>query len=146
MVRRHSLNRPQHAHVQTAGVVNNIAASRIELDQARLLVLEAALAIDRGRAKGAMKEIGMAKVVVPAAVGKIVDRAMQVFGAEGICQDTFLPRAFAGLRTLRYADGPDEVHQLQVGITELKRAPALHERNAHTAELEEQVRGGQSKL
>jgi acyl-CoA dehydrogenase len=72
-----------------------------------------------------MKSIGMAKAVVPVTLGKILDAAMQLHGAEGICQDTFLPRAFAGARTLRWADGPDEVHLLQIGITELKRAYVL---------------------
>lgn len=72
-----------------------------------------------------MKSIGMAKAVVPINIGRVIDRAMQLYGAEGICQDTFLPRAFAGVRTLRYADGPDEVHMLQIGVQELKRTLKL---------------------
>jgi len=58
----------------------------------------------------------------------VLDRAMQAHGAEGICQDTMLAAAWAGLRTLRYADGPDEVHMQQQGKIELRRAPALWER------------------
>lgn len=95
---------------QHGTVVANIAQSRMDIDQARLLVLSAALQIDLVRAKGAMKDIGMAKAVVPRVVGQIIDRAMQVHGAEGICQDSPLPALWAGIRTLRYADGPDEVH------------------------------------
>lgn len=106
--------------------VANIAKSRMEIDQARMLVLSAALQIDRSRAKGAMKDIGMAKAVVPLMAGQVIDRAIQAFGAEGISQDTVLAPLWAGIRTLRFADGPDEVHVAQVGILELKRAPQLH--------------------
>jgi len=59
---------------------------------------------------------------------QVIDRAIQAFGAEGVSQDQFLARAYAGLRTLRIADGPDEVHMQQVGQRELRRAPELHKR------------------
>jgi len=106
-------------------VIERVALSRMELDQARLLVLVAAMQIDAVRAKGALREIGMAKAVVPQMALQIVDRAMQFHGAEGLCQDTVLPSMWSSLRTLRYADGPDEVHIQQIGKNELKRAPML---------------------
>jgi len=78
-----------------------------------------------------MREIGMAKALVPLVVGKVIDRAIQVHGAEGICQDTPLAAMWVGIRTLRFADGPDEVHIQQIGERELKRVPQL---KAATAE------------
>jgi acyl-CoA dehydrogenase len=100
-------------------VVADIAHSRAEIDQARLLVLAAARQIDKHGAKGALKEIGLAKVsccrgqgehpahsqfTVPTVALKVVDRAMQVHGAEGISQDQPLAYMYGSLRTLRYAD------------------------------------------
>ncbi|KZW03959.1 acyl-CoA dehydrogenase NM domain-like protein [Exidia glandulosa HHB12029] len=111
-------------------IVADIAKSRAEIDAARWLVLSAAAKIDSHKAKGALKEIGMAKFVVPSMALTVVDRAMQAHGAEGVCQDTFLARAYAGLRTLRFADGPDEVHQQQIGQRELKRADEVKKRSA----------------
>ncbi|KAL5530662.1 hypothetical protein ACEPAF_6920 [Sanghuangporus sanghuang] len=106
-------------------VISNIAKSRAEIDMARMLVLSAAIQIDKYKAKGALKEIGMAKFIVPSMALQVVDRAIQVFGAEGVSQDQILAELWAGLRTLRLADGPDEVHLQQIGQRELKRAPAL---------------------
>ncbi|CEG66292.1 Putative Acyl-CoA dehydrogenase NM domain-like protein [Rhizopus microsporus] len=103
-------------------IVADIATSRIEIDQARYLVLSAARKIDEAKAKGAMKEIGMAKIVVPTMTLNVLDRAMQAHGAAGISQDTPLAHFYASARTLRYADGPDEVHRAQVGKIELRRA------------------------
>ncbi|CAE6456011.1 unnamed protein product [Rhizoctonia solani] len=120
-------------------VVANIAKSRAEIEGARLLVLSAAHQIDQFKAKGALKEIGIAKFVVPGMALQVVDRAMQVHGAEGICQDTPLARYWAGLRTLRYADGPDEVHMQQIGQRELKRAPRLKELSAAAQRKEDQL-------
>jgi len=108
-------------------VVERVALSRMELDQARLLVLVAAMQIDAVRAKGALREIGHAKAVVPAMALQVVDRAMQFYGAEGLCQDTPLAGMWSQLRTLRYADGPDEVHIQQIGKNELKRADGLRQ-------------------
>lgn len=110
-------------------IVANIAKSRAEIEGARLLVLSAAHQIDKFRAKGALKEIGVAKFVVPQMALQVVDRAMQSYGAEGISQDTELAYWWAGVRTLRYADGPDEVHIQQIGQRELKRVPRLKELN-----------------
>ncbi|KAL5527322.1 hypothetical protein ACEPAG_6113 [Sanghuangporus baumii] len=106
-------------------VISNIAKSRAEIDMARVLVLSASIQIDKHQAKGALKEIGMAKFIVPSMALQVVDRAIQVFGAEGVSQDQILAELWAGLRTLRLADGPDEVHLQQIGQRELRRAPAL---------------------
>ncbi|THV03324.1 acyl-CoA dehydrogenase NM domain-like protein [Dendrothele bispora CBS 962.96] len=111
-------------------VIADIARSRAEIESARLLVLSAALQIDKYKAKGALKEIGIAKFVVPSMALQVVDRAIQSFGAEGVCQDQELASTWAGLRTLRIADGPDAVHIQQVGQRELKRAPALVRKEA----------------
>lgn len=108
-------------------IVQNIAWSRIKIEQARLLVLSAANMIDKTNAKGALREIAMSKVAVVNSALEVVDMAMQAHGAEGICQDTPLASSYAQLRTLRYADGPDEVHLQQLGKLELRKAPALWE-------------------
>jgi len=110
---------------QHGTVVSDIAKSRADIEGARLLVLSAALQIDKYQAKGAMKEIGIAKFVVPSMALQVVDRAIQAFGAEGLSQDQFLAETWAGLRTLRLADGPDEVHIQQIGQRELKRSAGL---------------------
>ncbi|KAJ5752029.1 Acyl-CoA dehydrogenase family member 11 [Penicillium odoratum] len=97
-----------------------IAKSRIEVDAARLVVLNAAIKIDQGDAKAALKEIAEAKVLVPQTALTIIDRAVQAYGAAGVCQDTPLAYLWAGIRTLRIADGPDEVHLQQLGKRENK--------------------------
>ncbi|KAG5220791.1 acyl-CoA dehydrogenase [Salix suchowensis] len=114
-----------HEH---GSVIADIARSRAEIEGARLLVLSAALQIDNFTAKGALKEIGIAKFVVPTMALGVIDRAIQAFGAEGVCQDQPLAQAWAGLRTLRIADGPDAVHLQQVGQRELRRAGEVVER------------------
>ncbi|KAI0316711.1 acyl-CoA dehydrogenase NM domain-like protein [Amylostereum chailletii] len=111
-------------------VVADIAKSRAEIDSARLLVLSAALQIDKAQAKGALKEIGIAKFTVPSMALQVVDRAIQSFGAMGVSQDTTLAGDWANLRTLRIADGPDAVHLQQIGQRELKRATALRAKAA----------------
>ncbi|KAL1727199.1 acyl-CoA dehydrogenase/oxidase [Schizophyllum commune] len=111
-----------HEH---GSILQEIARSRADIDSGRLLVLSAALKIDKHQAKGAMKEIAIAKFTIPKMACTVVDRAMQAFGAEGISQDQQLAQTYAQLRTLRFADGPDEVHMQQVGRNELKRAPGL---------------------
>jgi len=113
---------------QHGTIVADIAKSRMEIDSARLVVLNAADKIDQQDAKAALREIAMAKVIVPNMALNVIDRAMQSFGAEGICQDQILAEFWAGIRTLRYADGPDEVHTAQLGKIELRRAPELHEK------------------
>ena len=98
-----------------------IAKSRLEIDAARLIVLNAAMKIDESNAKGALKEIAEAKVMVPQMALTVIDRAVQAFGGEGVCQDTPLANMWAQIRTLRIADGPDEVHLQQMGKNENKR-------------------------
>ncbi|MFM7070048.1 MAG: acyl-CoA dehydrogenase family protein [Actinomycetes bacterium] len=104
------------------GVIREwIADSRIEIEQARLLTLKAAWLMDTVGAKGAAIEISAIKVVAPNTALRVVDRAMQAFGGAGVADDVPLARMYAGLRTLRFADGPDEVHRRQVARTELAR-------------------------
>jgi acyl-CoA dehydrogenase len=98
-----------------------VAKSRIEIDAARLIVLNAAIKIDDLGAKGALKEIAQAKVLVPQMALTVIDRAVQSFGAAGVCQDTPLANMWAQIRTLRLADGPDEVHLQQMGRNENRR-------------------------
>ncbi len=98
-----------------------IAKSRLEIDAARLIVLNAALKIDESNAKGALKEIAEAKVMVPSMALTVIDRAVQSYGGAGVCQDTPLANMWAQIRTLRIADGPDEVHLQQMGMNENKR-------------------------
>ncbi|KAL4991168.1 hypothetical protein BDW68DRAFT_185146 [Aspergillus falconensis] len=97
-----------------------LAKSRIEVDAARLIVLNAAIKIDQGNAKFALKEIAQAKVLVPQTAMTVIDRAVQVYGAAGVSQDTPLAYLWAMVRTLRIADGPDEVHLQQLGKRENK--------------------------
>ncbi len=87
-----------------------IALSRCEIDQARLLTLQAASALDALGNKGAKDLIGMIKIVAPRMACSVIDRAMQMHGGGGLSQDHFLAQAYAGARSLRLADGPDEVH------------------------------------
>ncbi len=104
------------------GVVQQqIAESRMEIEQARLLVLKAAWLIDKSGAKGALTEIAAIKVVVPRATLAVLDRAIQVHGAAGMSDDFPLASMWAGLRSLRIADGPDEVHVRSVARAELQR-------------------------
>ena len=103
------------------GVIQEwIARARIEIEQARLLVLKAAWIIDNQGAKAARKEIAAIKVVVPEMAEKIIDRAIQVHGGAGVSQDTPLAAMYAGIRTLRIVDGPTEVHLRDIARLELK--------------------------
>ncbi len=102
------------------GVIREwIADSRMEIEQARLLTLKAAWLMDTVGNKGAAMEISAIKVVVPNMALRVVDRAIQAHGGGGVSDDFPLARMYAGLRTLRFADGPDEVHRRQVARTEL---------------------------
>ena len=102
-----------------------IAEARCMIDQARLLTLKAAWMMDMAGNKSAKAEIAMIKVVAPNMACQVVDWAMQVYGGAGMCQDTPLPYFYTVARTLRYADGPDEVHRNAIAKLELgKLRPA----------------------
>jgi acyl-CoA dehydrogenase len=104
------------------GVVRDwIAESRVAVEQLRLLVLKTAWLMDTVGNKGAHTEIQAIKIATPKTVEWILDKAIQVHGAGGLSQDFPLASAFAGIRTLRFADGPDEVHKNALARNELKR-------------------------
>ncbi|MBM7826656.1 alkylation response protein AidB-like acyl-CoA dehydrogenase [Microbacterium aurum] len=103
------------------GVVREwLASSRVELEALRLLVLKTAWLMDTVGNRAAMTEIQAIKIAVPRAVQRILDRAIQLHGGAGVSQDTPLAALFAGIRTLRLADGPDEVHLDSLGRAQLR--------------------------
>lgn len=110
------------------GVVQQwIAQSRMEIEQARLLTLKAAYMMDTVGNKAAKQEIAMIKAVAPQMALNVIDRAIQAFGAKGVSDDTPLAFLWVQARTLRFADGPDEVHQAQIAKLELKKYAAQRE-------------------
>ena len=96
-------------------VREQIAKSACEIEQARLLTLKAADRMDKGGNKAAKDLIAMIKIVAPSMACRVLDRAIQVHGGAGVCQDFFLAHAYAAARTIRLADGPDQVHMMQLG-------------------------------
>jgi acyl-CoA dehydrogenase len=103
-------------------MISRLAEYRIKIDSARLTVLNAAVAIDAADAAAARREIAEAKVLVPRALLNTLDRAIQAWGAAGVCHNTPLAMMWAHARMMRIVDGPDEVHLLQLGRNENKRA------------------------
>jgi acyl-CoA dehydrogenase len=116
---RKTFGRYLHEH---GSIAEGIALSRMEIEQARLLVLRAAWMIDNFGNKAARKEVGMIKAVVPSLQTRILDRAMQVFGAMGLSPDSPLANLWTLGRVLRVADGPDEVHLRTLARLEIKEA------------------------
>ena len=107
------------------GVIRDwIAESRVRIEQLRLLVLKTAWLMDTVGNRGAHTEIQAIKIATPRTVQWILDKAIQAHGAGGLSQDFPLAEYYAGIRTLRFADGPDEVHKNSLARTELKRAAA----------------------
>ncbi|WP_085306835.1 acyl-CoA dehydrogenase family protein [Planktotalea arctica] len=98
-----------------------IAECRMDIEQARLMCLKAAWMMDKGDGRAAAPYISQIKVVAPNVALKVIDQAVQMFGAQGISQDTPLAMAWTWQRALRFADGPDAVHRRQVARAELKK-------------------------
>ena len=104
-----------------SSIRQDIAKSRCEIEQARLLTLSAADCIDKYGIKGARDLIAMIKIVAPKMACTVADRAIQAYGGMGVSQDTPLAALYVGARTLRLADGPDEVHMYQLGRNTVKQ-------------------------
>ena len=120
MIKRSMVRTPFGKELARQGVIQNwIATARIDIEQARLLVLKAAWIIDNQGAKAARKEIAAIKVAIPRMAERIIDQAIQVHGGAGVSQDTPLAAMYAGIRTLRIVDGPDEVHLRDIARLEL---------------------------
>ena len=111
MIARTSVREAFGGKLVDKGVIMEwIARSHAEIEQARLLVLKTAWMLDEVGAKAARTEVALIKAIVPKMACDVIDRAIQSFGGAGVCQDTFLPFAYTTARMLRIADGPDEVH------------------------------------
>lgn len=110
-----------HAIAQRSNIQDWIAEARIELEMIRLLTMKTAWLMDTVGNKGARMEIAAIKVAAPTTALKVLDRAIQVHGAGGVGPDFPLARLYAGVRSLRLADGPDEVHKMTIARTELRR-------------------------
>lgn len=122
MVRRVAQRQAFGKELARQGVIQEwIAESRCEIEQARLLTLKAAWMMDTVGNKAAKTEIAAIKVIAPSMACRVIDRAIQAHGGMGVSQDTFLARAYAGARSLRLADGPDEVHKMSIAKGEFKK-------------------------
>jgi acyl-CoA dehydrogenase len=122
MCRRALTRKPFGRPLSDQGVTRErIANARILIDQARYLVLAAADRMDKVGNKQAKKEIAMIKVAAPSMACQVIDWAMQVHGGAGVSEDTPLASMYASARTIRFADGPDEVHRNQIGKFELEQ-------------------------
>lgn len=121
MIKRAMVRKTFGKELVQQGVIQEwIAQARIDIEQARLLVLKASWMIDTVGAKGARKEIAAIKVAVPQMAERIIDHAIQSYGGAGLSQDTPLAGMYAGVRALRIADGPDEVHIRDIARLEIK--------------------------
>ncbi|HMP30355.1 MAG TPA: acyl-CoA dehydrogenase family protein, partial [Saprospiraceae bacterium] len=107
--------------IHLGGNTDIIANARMEIDMARLLVLKTAFLLDTVGVKGAISEVSQIKVVVPNVACKVIDQAIQMHGGMGVSNDVVLANLYAYARTLRLADGPDEVHRQVVAKIELKK-------------------------
>ena len=110
--------------IKQQSVREDIALSACQIEQARLLTLKAAHRMDTFGNKGAQDLIAMIKIVAPNMALDVIDRAMQIHGAVGLSQDTPLAHLWAYARTLRLADGPDQVHMMQLGRNLARRQEA----------------------
>tara|TARA_R110001583_G_scaffold41411_7_gene131796 strand:+ start:11277 stop:12485 length:1209 start_codon:yes stop_codon:yes gene_type:complete len=108
--------------IKQQSIREDIAKSACQIEQARLMTLKAAQKMDTEGNKAAKDIIAMIKIVAPSMSLDVLDRAIQCYGATGVSQDTFLAHAFAGQRTLRLADGPDQVHMMQLGRDLVKKS------------------------
>lgn len=111
--------------IKQQSVREDIAMSACQIEQARLMTLKAAQKMDTDGNKAAKELIAMIKIVAPNMALDVLDRAIQIHGAAGVSQDTFLAHMYAGQRTLRLADGPDQVHMMQLGRDLAKRFQTL---------------------
>jgi acyl-CoA dehydrogenase len=118
---REAFGRPLAEH---GTVMDAIARSRIEIEQARELVMATARKVDAVGGRGARAHVAMIKVAVPNMALQVLDRAIQVHGGAGVCDDFGLARAWSQARTLRLADGPDDVHLRTVARDELAKPSA----------------------
>lgn len=107
--------------IKQQSVREDIAMSACQIEQARLMTLKAAQKMDEAGNKSAKDLIAMIKIIAPSMALDVIDRAIQIYGAAGVSQDTFLAHMFAAQRSLRLADGPDQVHMMQVGRDLAKR-------------------------
>ncbi|MFQ3193933.1 MAG: acyl-CoA dehydrogenase [Colwellia sp.] len=108
--------------IKQQSIREDIAISACQIEQARLMTLKAAQKMDLEGNKAAKDIIAMIKIVAPNMSLDVIDRAIQCHGAVGVSQDTFLAHAYAGQRTLRLADGPDQVHMMQLGRDLVKKS------------------------
>jgi acyl-CoA dehydrogenase len=123
---RHAFGKPI---IQLGKNIELVSRARIEIDACRLMVLQAAKAMDTLGNKEARVYVSAIKAMVPEKVCNIIDQAIQIHGATGVSQWTPLARMYTGQRTLRIADGPDEVHHMVVGRNEVRK----YEGQAYTA-------------
>jgi acyl-CoA dehydrogenase len=123
-------------HLSEMGTIReDIAVSRAEIEQARLLTLKAAYMMDTVGNREARKEIALIKVIAPNMTLRVLDRAIQAHGGGGVCQDFFLAKAWAGTRTLRLADGPDQVHNETIAKIEIKEQARKRDKQKQPAKV-----------